>query len=428
MKRRFAVAAAIAAVALAATGCSSSGSSSNTNSTDPASVSGTVTWWDTSDATNEAPNYKTLISQFEAKYPKIKVNYVNVAFSEAENKFKTAAQSGSGAPDVLRADVGWTPTFAALGYLQPLDGTPALADDSDYMDGAYGSDHYNGKIYGVPEVTDTLALLYNKAIFDKAGIAAPPKTWDEAKADAQTIEQKVPGTAGIFVNADSYFLLPFVYAQGGNYIDAASKKITLNSPQMAAAIGVAQGLAAKGVGIADTSSNGYTNMQNAFKTGKVAMIINGPWSTADDLSGSAFTDKANLGVAPVPSGPGGQGGPTGGHNLVVYAGSKNLNASYLFIAFMNSASSQAFIASKNNTLPTRTSAYSMPEVTGNPLLAEFQAPLKVSQPRWPVAGASDVFAVVTPDYQKILSGQESVSAGLANMQKQAVQTLTGFTG
>jgi arabinogalactan oligomer / maltooligosaccharide transport system substrate-binding protein len=158
------------------------------------------------------------------------------------------------------------------------------------------------------------------------------------------------------------------------------------------------------------------------------MVINGPWSTADDLSGSAFTDKANLGVAPVPSGPGGQGGPTGGHNLVVYAGSKNLNASYLFIAFMNSASSQAFIASKNNTLPTRTSAYSMPEVTGNPLLASFQEPLKVTQARWPVAGASDVFGVVTPDYQKILSGQESVGAGLTNMQKQATQTLTGFTG
>src|SRR5215475_5933765 len=112
MKRRFAVAAAVAAaVAIAAAGCSSSSGSSKA-STDPASVSGTVTWWDTSDATNEAPNYKTLISQFEAKYPKIKVNYVNVPFSDAENKFKTAAQSGSGAPDVLRADVGWTPTFA----------------------------------------------------------------------------------------------------------------------------------------------------------------------------------------------------------------------------------------------------------------------------------------------------------------------------
>ena len=428
MKRRLTVAAALAAaVALAATGCSSSGGSSKT-STNPADVSGTVTWWDTSDATNEAPNYKTLIDKFEAKYPKIKVNYVNVAFSEAENKFKTAAQSGAGAPDVMRADVGWTPTFASLGYLQPLDGTPALENDSDYLPGAYGSDKFNGKIYGVPEVTDTLALLYNKAIFAKAGIADAPKTMDEAKADAQLIEQKVPGTTGIFVNSDSYFLLPFVYAQGGDYLDAGTKKITLTSPQVAAGIQLAQSFTVKGVGATDTSSNAYTNMQNGFKSGKYAMVINGPWSTADDLSGDAFKDKTNLGVAALPSGSGGQGGPTGGHNLVVYAGSKNLDPSYLFVAFMNSTESQAFIAGKNNVLPTRTSAYSDPQVTGNPLLAAFQAPLQVSHPRWPAPGASDVFGAVTPEYQKILSGQESVTDGMAAAQKQAAQNMTGFAG
>jgi arabinogalactan oligomer / maltooligosaccharide transport system substrate-binding protein len=429
MKRRLAAAAAAAVlVGFVTTACSSSTGSTSTASTDPTAVTGTVTWWDTSDATNEAPSYKTLVSQFEAKYPKIKVNYVNVPFSDAENKFKTAAQAGSGAPDVLRSDVGWTPTFASLGYLQPLDGTPALANDSDYMAGAYGSDKYSGKTYGVPEVTDTLALLYNKALFTQAGIANPPATWDEAKTDAQLIEQKVPGTTGIFVNADSYFLLPFVYAEGGDYIDATSKKITLGSPQVSAAVTLAQSLTAKGIGATDTSSNGYTNMQNGFKTGKVAMVVNGPWSTADDLTGGAFSDPSNLGVAAVPAGSGGQGGPTGGQNLVVYAGSKNLQPSYLFVAFMNSADNQAFIASKNNTLPTRTSAYSLPQVSGNPLLADFAAPLKVSKARWPLAGASDIFGSVTPEYQKILSGQESVATGLANAQKQALQALTGFTG
>jgi arabinogalactan oligomer/maltooligosaccharide transport system substrate-binding protein len=422
MKRRPLLAVATL-IALTTAGCSGGSDEPTAVNTDPASATGTVTWWDTSDATNEAPNYKALITKFQAKYPKITVNYVNVPFSDAESKFKTAAQSGSGAPDVIRADVGWTPTFASLGYLQPLDGTPALADDADYLPSVYGSSKFNGKTYGVPEVTDTLALLYNKSIFAKAGITDPPKTWDDAKTAAQTIAQKVPGTTGIFVNADSYFILPFVYAQGGDYIDAAAKKITLDTPQVNAALTTAKGLTAPGIGTTDTSSNAYTNMQNGFKTGKIAMIVNGPWSTADDLSGTAFTDKANLGVAPLPA-----GGPTGGHNLAVYAGSKNLNASYLFLAFMNSAENQAFIAGKNNTLPTRTSAYTKPEVTGNPLLEAFQAPLKVSKPRWPAAGASDIFDATTPEFQKIMGGQEPVATGLTNAQKHAQQTLTGFSG
>ena len=129
MAKRGAGIAAIAALALAASACSSSKSSGGTSpaaNADPASVKGTVTWWDTSDATNEGPNYQPIIKAFEVKYPNIKVNYVNVPFSDAKDKFKTAAQSGNGAPDVLRADVGWTPAFAQLGYLQPLDGTLRL--------------------------------------------------------------------------------------------------------------------------------------------------------------------------------------------------------------------------------------------------------------------------------------------------------------
>ena len=46
-------------------------------------------------------------------------------FDQAQNKFKTAAESGSGAPDILRAEVAWVPEFASLGYLYALDGTAA---------------------------------------------------------------------------------------------------------------------------------------------------------------------------------------------------------------------------------------------------------------------------------------------------------------
>src|SRR5690606_26158597 len=142
---------------------------------------------------------------------KIDVEYVNVPFDGADDKFKTAAQSGDGAPDVMRADVGWTSTFAALGYLQPLDGTPALDGADDYLPAPMKSNEYQGKTYGVPEVTDTLSLLYNKKLFAEAGVQEPPKTWDEVETVAKKIERKEPGTTGIFVNADSYFLLPFLY-------------------------------------------------------------------------------------------------------------------------------------------------------------------------------------------------------------------------
>ena len=92
---------------------------------DPAALKADLTWWDTSDPKNEGPAYQELIAKFNQTYPNVKINYQSVPFGEAQNKFKTAAQSGSGAPDVFRSEVAWTPGFAKLGYLQPIDGTPA---------------------------------------------------------------------------------------------------------------------------------------------------------------------------------------------------------------------------------------------------------------------------------------------------------------
>lgn len=50
------------------------------------------------------------------------------------------------------------------------------------------------------------------------------------------------------------------------------------------------------------ATDGWENMQAAFKDGKVAMMINGPWAVTDTYGGAQFKDKANLGIAPVPAG------------------------------------------------------------------------------------------------------------------------------
>ena len=70
MRRVLTSAAVAAALALAVTACgdgSGDPGSAPAKSAAPAEVSGTVTWWDTSDATNEAPVFKELIAKFESK-------------------------------------------------------------------------------------------------------------------------------------------------------------------------------------------------------------------------------------------------------------------------------------------------------------------------------------------------------------------------
>lgn len=429
MRRGISAVAMAAAIVLGVTACGGSSSDSKSDkgsAKTPASVSGTITYWDTSDAKNEAPTYKALIADFEAKYPKIKVDYQNVDFTTVEQKFKASAQNGKGAPDVVRTDVGLIPEYASLHYIAPLDGTPALADTGDFLAGPLNTTKYDGKTYGVPSVTDTLGLLYNKDIFAKAGITAPPTTWDELIADSKTIKAKVPGVAGTYVNPDSYFLFPLLFGEGADLADPAAKKITINSPAAVAAV-------TKAKEIYDTSSlkvdfaSAYDNMQTSFKNGKVAMLVQGPWSVSDDLTGSAFKGKeANLGYAPVPAGTTGKAlAPTGGHDLAVYQGSKNLDAAYLFTQFMTSSASQQKIALKNGTLPTRTSAYTA-EVTGNPEIAGFKPIMDTARPRVALPQVGSLFTPLQQQYIKILQGQTPVKSGLDAAAKEFGKLLPGY--
>ncbi|WP_031033137.1 extracellular solute-binding protein, partial [Streptomyces sp. NRRL WC-3725] len=131
MRRGITATALVAALALAATACGSGDETGGSKSS--GELSGTVTWWDTSSVGSEDKVFKKLAEGFEKKHPKVDVKYVSVPFGDAQNKFKNAAQAGSSAPDVIRSEVAWTPDFAALGYLAPLDGTAALKNQDDFL-------------------------------------------------------------------------------------------------------------------------------------------------------------------------------------------------------------------------------------------------------------------------------------------------------
>ncbi|MDX3643635.1 extracellular solute-binding protein [Streptomyces sp. MB09-02B] len=411
MRRGIAATALVASIALTATACGGS------DSGDSADGPVTITWWDTSNATNEAPTYKALVKEFEAAHKDIKVKYVNVPFDQAQNKFDTAA-GATGAPDILRSEVGWTPAFAKKGFFLPLDGTEALKDQDKFQPNLIKQAQYDGKTYGVPFVTDTLALVYNKALFEKAGIAEAPKSWDDLKKAAATIKDKT-GVDGYWGSTQAYYAQSFLYGEGTDTVDVAQKKITVNSAEAKKAYGTWLDLFdGKGLHKADTTADAYAHIQDAFVNGKVASIVQGPWEITNFYKGSAFKDKANLGIATVPAGSSGKAGaPTGGHNLSVYAGSDKAHqeASLKFVNFMTSAKSQETIALKNSTLPTRDDAYTA-EVKADPGIAGYQTVLAAAQPRPELPEYSSLWGPLDTELLAIAGGKESLDKGLGNAE------------
>ena len=120
------------------------------------------------------------------------------------------------------------PEFASLGYLYALDGTELL--EGNFLETPLSSNVYDGKTYGVPQVTDTLGLMYNKKLFEEAGISAPPTTWDEVVTTATALREKA-GVDGLYINSGGYFLLPFIYGNGGDLVDTEAQQIVVNSEE-----------------------------------------------------------------------------------------------------------------------------------------------------------------------------------------------------
>ncbi|MGW6463354.1 extracellular solute-binding protein [Streptomyces rubiginosohelvolus] len=400
MRRGITATALVAALALAATAC---GSDDETGGKSSGELSGTVTWWDTSSVGSEDKVFKKLAEGFEKKHPKVDVKYVNVPFGEAQNKFKNAAQAGDGAPDVIRSEVAWTPDFANLGYLAPLDGTAALKNQDDFLKQAVASTKYEDKTYAVPQVIDSMGIFYNKKMFEEAGVEAPANL-----ADLKTVAKKIKdktGKTGLYLRGDDpYYFLSFLYGEGGDMVDAGSKSVTIDKPEGVKAFKAVKALVDDGTAKTD-ASDGWENMMQAFKNGDVAMMINGPWAVADTLTGKEFTDKANLGVAPVPAGSAAQGAPQGGHNLAVYAGSKNLDASYAFVEYMTSVDSQATAAGELNLLPTRTSAYAKKEAVDSEIVGFFKPVVETAVERPWIPEGGSLFEPLRIEYTKVLTGQ-----------------------
>ena len=120
--------------------------------------------------------------------------------------------------------------FASLGYLYQLDDTDLVKDQSDFLPVPVGSTKFNGKTYGVPQVTDALALMYNKELLAQAGVQ-PPKTWDEmGSGRAATTRQKTGKERHVPLNPAGYYLLPFIYGEGGDLVDAQQKEDVVNAP------------------------------------------------------------------------------------------------------------------------------------------------------------------------------------------------------
>lgn len=410
------------ALVLAACGGGGTAPTSSPDSTDPAATMDPAAACDGVDSLSfthtmndqESPVIAEIAEAFEGTT----VEVTQIPFDGAQQAYDQQAAGGE-APDVFRAEIAWIADYADKGYLLDLTSMVPAEEWDDYLDGPLAYGQWQGGTYAIPQVTDALALMYNKRLFEEAQVEVPD-TMEDLVAVGQTIQDSTDVTSAFYMRGDAYWLQPFLWAFGGGLFNTDEEgnvtEILVNNE------GSVEGLTFLLEDVLGTIApddvdfaNDYGNAMTAFKAGDVAMILNGPWSTADALSGEEFTDPENLGVAVIPAGPDGdRGSPIGGHSYVVYAGMDQSRQACAveFARYLSSAENQGRLATELNLLPTRESAYALPAVQDSRLIADFQAVIEAATARPVVPEGGAIYADFGPNFQAAWTGDKTPQQSL----------------
>lgn len=141
------------------------------------------------DSANQA--WSKIIADFEAANPGTTIKLETRSVDEHKAALRVAAQSDQG-PDIyfMWAGLGLGGEFVNAGLSLPLDDYYSANKWDDRLVGTAAgfTANYPPHRHGVPYTFHGEGIYYNKALFEKAGITAPPATYDELKADAQKLK------------------------------------------------------------------------------------------------------------------------------------------------------------------------------------------------------------------------------------------------
>ena len=250
-----------------------------------------------------------------------KISYRKISINTYREELIDALASGQG-PDIFMVNNLWVPEFSDKIAPVPVLTDPKMITlqkfQNNFADVA-ASDFINneGKIFGVPLSIDSLALYYNKDLFNQAGIATPPKTWNEF-IDCAIRLNKIDSFGNVIqsgaalgtadnVNRATDILTLIMLQNGTEMIDKSGRAAFGNSI-------LAPNSSTGAIYPGEEALNFYTQFANshsfnyvwnsnmhysidAFSEGTTAMMLNYSWNI-DTVS--AKSPKLNFGIAQVP--------------------------------------------------------------------------------------------------------------------------------
>ena len=313
-----------------------------------AGPTGTITYgmWDSSQQTAA----EAQIAAFNKQFPDIKVELQITPWEDYWTKLQTSVAGGE-AFDVFWVNSASLPVYASKGALLPIDAIVGAGgiDPSVFPAQLVEMYAYQGVQYGLPRDMDTIALFYNKDIFDAAGVAYPTDawTWEDFRITAEQLTDTGKGIWGAGMQTswqENYY--NFIWQNGGRLLNDDRSASLVDEPAACEAFEYLTGFFTDELTPSMAIQQSNPVADTLFPAGKVAMMTGGSFR-----AGTYAAADANIDVAPLPKG---KTRATAIHGLanVVWSGSKNPAAAMEFVRYLAGQEAARVLGDSGATIPS----------------------------------------------------------------------------
>ena len=442
MKKRLILIAAIAAIALLAAACTSNDSSSSSGAPTSGGAPIDITMWhgygkviDNQGQTNyEAKSLNDLVDQYNAMNTGVHVTLDYIGSNDNAYQKLTVALQGGLQPDITYQ---YGTSMASLATAPSIMNLTDRVQDpafnwNDFSEGARAAATVDGQVYGIPALIDNLAIVYNKDLFEAAGVDEPTAdwTWDDFRAAALALTDPSKQQYGFAYPVDGtedtvWHYDAMLWEAGGDILNADNTEAAFNSPAGVQALTTLQQMAVTDKSVFLDQQN-VGKIDNLFNAGKIAMDITGPWA----LSG--YPD-INYGVQIMPMYDGGSHATIAGPDMWVMFdnGDGKGEAAWQFMQWFTAAEQVKEDSLTSGHLPIRNSVVNEPG-----FLDEFDAKFpgeglfaqnleNVTKARPVITSYEQVSTIMGAAIVQVMLGQAEPQAALDDAAQQVNAALAG---
>lgn len=376
-----------------------------------------------SQAAYSESDVRAMTKDFEKAHPDVAVNLEFVPYEALHDKIVAAHGTGSKGYDVVLFDDMWPAEFSKFNMLKDISHLISADEKAKVFDGAWSTVSWNNKQWGMPWILDTKYLYYNKAMLAKAGITAPPKTWQQVMEQSQTLKEKgIVKYPLVWSWSQAEALVcdytTLVSAFGGQFYQ--NSKLNFSDAGSVKAVDYMKNTLDKGVSNPNSREYLEEDVRKVFSNGDAAFALN--WTYMYNMANDPKQSKVagEVGIIPAPSEkPGEVAAMNGSMGLGVTQSSSQPDQSWQYIRYLTSQPVQNKYA--RLSLPIWKSSYDDPVVQKGqePLIAAAKSALDVMLMRPITADYSRLSNTLQQQLQQVLQGQQTPQSAMEAVTKSA---------